>query len=59
MKECRLTTQAFFEKNKDAFVTGEAPEVKVRLWMVEQKVYVCSTRGEEKVMENQSCLAVQ
>jgi hypothetical protein len=45
MKECRETIQAFFEKNMDVFIGGKAPEVKVRLWMEEEKVYICSTRN--------------
>jgi hypothetical protein len=58
MKECRETIQAFFEKNKDVFIGGKAPEVEVRLWMEKEKVYICSTRNGEKLLENPDSAAL-
>jgi hypothetical protein len=59
MKVCREVIQAFFEKNKETFAGGKAPEVKVRLWMEKEKVSICSTQKGEKVLESQDTTVLE
>jgi len=42
MKECRETIQAFLEKNKDTFKSGQAPEVKIRVWHKQYGMFIAA-----------------